>query len=350
MISKLRLILLTIVIAPQLVMFAAAHGSYLAADKYFNQVEAVSLAAALFLALALPGLIAEWLIVKPLFKVKSFCLEVKKGNYAVRLKLPNETTDGDGEDEFIVLMRNLNWMVRQIQIREQELKEALQHLSDSHHYIDKQNRYLLSINKKLLAAKKNLQKRGAELESAYQKMQHMAMTDPLTGIANRRCFFRELNRQLKAMAYWQQPLSMVMLDIDYFKRVNDTYGHDAGDQVLFEIGILLRHNTRKKDLIARVGGEEYAILLPGADEQEALQMVARIKAAAAAHVFETRNADKITITISAGVCTLACIAGISRDNLYTFTDKALYFSKRNGRNSISTYNPYSGEIKKADCA
>lgn len=343
---KLRLILLTIAVIPQFIMFAMTRQTYLAADKYFNQVEAVMLASALFIALSSPSMFSRWLIGKPLTKIKTFCSRIKAGNYKERLSLPNEARDGEDEDEFIVLMRNLNWMARKIEIREEELEKCVQHLSLSRQYIDKQNQHLITINKKLLSTQRDLQTRGIELEKAYEQMRNMAMTDPLTCIANRRCFFAELNTEMQC----QRPLSMVMLDIDHFKKINDTYGHDTGDQILVGIGALLQDNTRKTDIVARVGGEEYAILLPNTCRQEALHIISRIKTMVETAAFTIPSGEKITATISAGLCTITNFCGINRDDLYKYADKALYFSKNNGRNSISIFDPCTGNIGKADCS
>lgn len=324
--------------------------SYLAADKFFNQVEAVSLAIILLIVFLLPGVITQWLVVKPINRVKRFCSAIKEGNYRERLGLPNESSDGEEGDPFTVLIRNLNWMARQIEIRETELQKTVQNLLESRQYIDRQNQHLISVNKKLLSVQHDLQKRGDELEVAYQKMRSMAITDPLTGIANRRYFFDELNRIFTERTYYHKSLSMVMIDIDYFKKVNDTYGHAVGDQVLIGIAGILQDNTRKTDLAARVGGEEYALLLSDTNEKNVLEIVARIKKAVAAHIFETISGQKVSVTISAGVCTLTDFSAGSFDELYTYADQALYFSKHSGRNSISIFDPYNGKIDKANCA
>lgn len=350
MIWKVRLILLTILMVPQILIFLMTYQSYLAVDKFFNQVEAVSLAVTLLIVFLLPGVITQWLVVKPINRVKRFCSAIKEGNYRERLGLPNESSDGEEEDPFTVLIRNLNWMARQIEIRETELQKTVKNLLESRQYIDRQNQHLMSVNKELLSAQHDLQKRGDELEVAYQKMRSMAITDPLTKIANRRHFFDELHRIFKEMTYCHKPLSMVMIDIDYFKKVNDTYGHAAGDQVLIEVARILQANTRKTDLAARVGGEEYALLLSDTNGENALEIVARIKKAVAAHVFEAASGQKISVTISAGICTLTEFTADSLDALYTYADQALYFSKHSGRNSISIFHPDNGEINKANCA
>jgi len=350
MIWKVRLILLTILMGPQILIFLMTYQSYLAVDKYFNQVEAVSLAVTLLIVFLLPGVITQWLVVKPIDRVKRFCSAIKEGNYRERLGLPNESDDGEEEDPFTVLIRNLNWMARQIEIRETELQKTVKNLLESRQHIDRQNQDLMLVNKKLMSAQHDLQKRRDELEVAYQKMRSMAITDPLTKIANRRYFFEELNRSFKEMTHSHKPLSMVMLDIDYFKKVNDTYGHAVGDQVLTGIAGILQENTRKTDLAARVGGEEYALLLADINGENALEIVARIKEAVVEHVFKTTSGQKISVTISAGVCTLNDFPIGSPEDLYTYADQALYFSKRNGRNSISIFDPYSGKIEKDNCA
>ena len=177
------------------------------------------------------------------------------------------------------------------------------------------------------------------------------MTDSLTGIANRRYFFNELDKRLHTVNNDRASLSMIMLDIDHFKHINDTYGHTTGDQVLKELADMLRHSVRQGDLLARIGGEEYAVLLPNTQEIDALKIADRINKTVSEHVFTVANGlSLIPVTVSAGVCTLTYHALASRDQFFAYVDQALYFSKRNGRNSVSFFNPHSGKINKAFCA
>lgn len=323
--------------------------SELAASRVLSQIEAVSLASALFLALVTPGLILEWLIGKPLGKLRQFCSHVKQGDYKQHFFLPNEARDGDGEDEIVVLMRDMNWMARQIEIRENDLQQAVNDLWASRRHIEEQNKFLVTINSELLATQEQLKKRTADLETACCHMHIMAMTDPLTAIANRRCFFTTLEQQYVAQVCHCQSISLLILDIDRFKSINDTYGHGAGDNVLLEIAGIIQKNCRASDLAARIGGEEYALLLPGITSGEAVAVAARIQHAVAEHDFKLDEKQFVPITVSIGICTLSEHPCIDKEKLYSYADQALYHSKHSGRNAISVFDPETRTMSRVNC-
>ncbi|TWH46672.1 diguanylate cyclase (GGDEF)-like protein [Sporomusa sp. KB1] len=343
---KLRLLVLVMMLIPQGVVFGLANGTGLASDRWFNQIEAVSLVSALLLALATPGLIIEWLLGKPLEKIRCFCFMVKQGDYRARVSLPNESRDRDDEDAITLLMRDMNWMARQIELREQELKQVVENLEQSRQHIGKQNQALAKTNAELMVVQGRLNERTTELEEAFKQMQVMALTDPLTTIGNRRCFFDTLEQQFAALICTCRPISLVMIDIDRFKAINDTFGHEAGDRVLQELARIIIQHSRENDLAARIGGEEFTVLLPGAGSQEAVLVARRIKAAIANHNFELADEQRISITVSIGICTLSQTPCFNRDNLYNYADQALYHSKNNGRNSISIFDPTIRSVTK----
>ena len=159
----------------------------------------------------------------------------------------------------------------------------------------------------------------------------LAATDPLTGLANHRAFHERLTGEAGRAERHQRPLALVMLDIDRFKQVNDTFGHDIGDTVLCEVARRLRAQTREGELIARIGGEEFAWILPDTDIAGAHEAAERARRA----VFEPPFPSVGTVTISAGVCDLAR-AGDTRQ-LLLFADGALYWAKRQGRNLVCDY-------------
>ena len=331
MVTKLRLFLSVILLIPQGIIFGMTNGSLLATNNYFSHIQALSLMSAILLALLMPSLMVEWLVGKKLRKMRHFCLRVKESNYKERLSLPNESTNG--EDEIIVLMRDMNWMARQIDMREQELYE--------------QNSVLVSANAELLITQQRLHERTLELESTCIMVQTLAMTDSLTSIANRRCFFDTMERQFAAMVCNCRPISLLMLDIDRFKTINDTYGHQAGDRVLLELAEIIQSSTRSGDLPARIGGEEYAILLPDTHCQQAVMIAGLIQKSLAEHEFIVGDKKAVFITVSIGICTISQLACLDRDNLYNYADQALYHSKHIGRNSISVYDPSTKSMHKA---
>ena len=126
---------------------------------------------------------------------------------------------------------------------------------------------------------KALQRRDAELKQALQDLQEQAITDPLTGLLNRRYLQEYLPRELTRATRNGAPVALIMMDLDYFKRVNDTFGHEAGDLVLREIGALLRNNLRASDIACRFGGEEFVIVLPESSLDGARKRAEAIRAA-----------------------------------------------------------------------
>jgi diguanylate cyclase (GGDEF)-like protein len=310
LVSKLRAAFFVLLMIPQGIIFWMASYSPLNGNRYFNEIEAVSLASALILILATPGLIVEWLAGKHLDSMRQLCSRVKQGNYSELLCLPNEPNDG--EDDIIILMRDMNWMARQIEFREKALRQAVDDLRESR-----------------------------------SRMQVMAMTDPLTAIANRRCFFDTLERHFEALLYNYHPISLLIFDVDLFKRINDTYGHQAGDQILLELAKIIQGNTRDRDLAARIGGEEYALLLPDTECQEAVRIARRIHRIIADQEFILAENQRISVTVSIGICTLSQIlCSLDKEKLYNHADQALYYSKHIGRNSVSVYDPDTQLINK----
>jgi diguanylate cyclase (GGDEF)-like protein len=160
-----------------------------------------------------------------------------------------------------------------------------------------------------------------------ERVQQMAVTDGLTQLANRRSFDRSLDRELGRAARTDGRLSIVLLDIDNFKALNDSYGHVAGDAVLREVAAALRECGREYDTVARYGGEEFAAVLPGCSSGLAMQVADRLRRAV-----ETASTE-VPVTASAGVATYP-FDGIDVAGLLGAADQALYASKRAGRNTV----------------
>lgn len=160
-----------------------------------------------------------------------------------------------------------------------------------------------------------------------ERMQQMAVTDGLTELANRRSFDRSLDRELTRANRTDGRLSVVLLDIDHFKNLNDTYGHVVGDAVLRQVAAALRECGREYDTVARYGGEEFAAVLPGCSSALALQVAERLRRAV-----EEAGTD-VPVTASAGVATYP-YDGVDAESLLQAADQALYASKRSGRNTV----------------
>jgi diguanylate cyclase (GGDEF)-like protein len=166
----------------------------------------------------------------------------------------------------------------------------------------------------------------------FQQMQQQALTDSLTGCFNRRFFEIQLERDLHLATRMHQPVSLILLDIDHFKRVNDSHGHDAGDAALRILAGALREEVRGVDTAARYGGEEFAIILPQAGPEGALVVAERLRS----RIEKTDVPGVGCITASLGVATFPLDAS-ARDLLVTTADRALYQAKRMGRNRVCSF-------------
>jgi diguanylate cyclase (GGDEF)-like protein len=192
--------------------------------------------------------------------------------------------------------------------------------------------------KALEARNRELSRLRLALETANQRLKRLVAVDALTGIANRRHFDRALDREVRRARRDGQPLSLVFLDLDEFKRYNDTYGHGRGDAVLRQVAQTLDETFRRGgDLVARYGGEEFAVILPGLDARRASLYAERLRR----RIWRlniTYGASPVAdrVTISGGVATAAASAPTSPDDLLRSADDALYRAKCLGRNRIVT--------------
>jgi diguanylate cyclase (GGDEF)-like protein len=196
-------------------------------------------------------------------------------------------------------------------------------------------------DEELRRAKLALELANRELQLALSREQDAARTDELTGLCNRRHFF-DLAKQLFEVARrYRQPLSAVMLDLDHFKRINDRYGHQAGDEVLRLLTRTVAPHLRAADIFARYGGEEFVLLLPDTDPQYARGLVERIRLAVAGQRLET-GGGAVLVTLSAGIAAMAdddeCIEAMIRR-----ADQALYAAKAGGRNRALIYSPAAAQ-------
>ena len=178
----------------------------------------------------------------------------------------------------------------------------------------------------------NLRVLNADLTAANRRLFEFAHVDALTGLPNRRLIVDRLQQEWAAYARRHKSLSLILLDVDNFKQVNDEYGHDMGDTVLTRIAQVLRRETRAEDTIARFGGEEFVILTPDAELVAAVQLAERIRGAIEREVF-TDAGRSWSITASFGVAT-ACESTRSWETLLKTADVALYQAKSAGRNRV----------------
>ncbi len=165
-------------------------------------------------------------------------------------------------------------------------------------------------------------------------LQQQALQDPLTGLPNRRFLIETLEREMHRSVRHGQPLSVIMLDVDNFKIFNDRFGHEAGDAVLVDLGALLRQSVRGEDAVSRYGGEEFIVLLPGADQDVALRRTESIRRKVELLTVDHHGQPLGRITISAGIAVYPLHAK-DPNALLRAADQAMYASKRNGRNRTS---------------
>ncbi len=175
----------------------------------------------------------------------------------------------------------------------------------------------------------------SEQKETESKLVNQASTDNLTGISNRRFFDEVAKKEVARSRRYKTPLSGIMFDIDWFKKVNDTYGHLAGDIVLKHLAEVAKSKLREMDFIARVGGEEFAVLLPETDIDDAIKVAERIRQSV--EKSEVIFSDQvIKITISIGVSKLLPEDGKSFLTLFQRADEALYRAKQKGRNQVES--------------
>jgi diguanylate cyclase (GGDEF)-like protein len=191
------------------------------------------------------------------------------------------------------------------------------------------NRELLETQLQLQAANERLAQQQTRLEEANLKLQELAIHDALTGLRNRRAFNEKIEEELDRVNRYGQPLSLILLDLDHFKKLNDTYGHQIGDETLVVVSYLLKQCARDSDFVARYGGEEFAVILPNSDAEGALASAERMRCSIEQEAWIHRP-----ITSSFGVATCTPTQTVTCTSLIQAADAALYAAKANGRNCV----------------
>ncbi len=176
-----------------------------------------------------------------------------------------------------------------------------------------------------------------DAENAYHEaIYNLVIRDGLTNVFNRRRFQEELDREFQRARRYSRPLSLILLDVDHFKRINDTYGHVSGDTVLRALAHGLESLLRPEQLLARVGGEEFVVLCPETARDGAGVLAERLRTACEALEVSSRGC-RIGMTCSFGVAELE-VAMLSSEELYAAADHALYMAKSAGRNRVVVFN------------
>ncbi|MGQ9823693.1 MAG: GGDEF domain-containing protein [Desulfotomaculales bacterium] len=202
-----------------------------------------------------------------------------------------------------------------------------------------------------------LEEQSAQAQTAQEaaernnlRLKELIIKDPLTGVYNRRYLMEQLNRQVKLSMRHRQPMAVLFIDIDYFKEINDTYGHQAGDEVLREFVRTLSLTVRSTDILTRYGGEEFIILAPQTDEKSAVRLAERIRRAVAASAFPTAKGT-VHFTVSVGVSTFKgeeinepeSVVG----KLLELADRRCYEAKVRGRNQVKIISLEENQEEKA---
>ena len=183
------------------------------------------------------------------------------------------------------------------------------------------------------ALRHSLYQRGLKLREAYRRIEELAELDELTGALNRRSIMRALDEEIARAQRLNNPCAVALIDLDWFKRINDAYGHPTGDEVLRTFAITIFANIRTVDKFGRYGGEEFLLLLPDTSEHDAAQMLDRLRMIIA-ELDWSAFSEGMRVTISAGVTALR--KDENTDTLLARADRALYASKAGGRNRVTT--------------
>lgn len=219
-------------------------------------------------------------------------------------------------DAFNRMQRGLHDEFELRKRREAELLQERKHLED-----------------RVFERTQELARKNIELQRQNDAVEEIANTDSLTGIPNRRTLITAAEREFARASRHDEPCSLVLFDIDHFKQLNDRWGHAFGDRVLRTVCAIARRQLRAVDMIARWGGEEFAVLLGGIDRDGALQVAERVRQSLAGFTHEAPDGSEVQVTASFGVTTLAG-GPVSLDDLVRRADLALYEAKHAGRNRV----------------
>jgi diguanylate cyclase (GGDEF)-like protein len=189
---------------------------------------------------------------------------------------------------------------------------------------------LIRLKKQAEEAQKALEAKQTELVEVNARLEILTVTDSLTGLKNRHAFEESLGSHIALADRMSAALSLLLIDVDHFKSINDTFGHPVGDKYLIDVAGVLGKNSRKGDFVCRYGGEEFAVILPDADHSSALKVAEKFREAVESASWEQR-----AITVSIGISTLSPGEIGDATLLVSMADQALYLSKQRGRNRVT---------------
>ncbi|MTI81553.1 MAG: diguanylate cyclase [Firmicutes bacterium] len=253
---------------------------------------------------------------EPLEKLNAAAQDIRDGDLGVTVNIK-------GNKEVSQLASSFNEMSLQIKRINEQLNESINTLEEQKEEIESQNEELLASEE--------------ELQETNKQLDQIATTDYLTKVFNRRYLFEYISSQIQLACKRNMPFSLILFDIDYFKRINDQYGHHVGDQVLIGLTEVIFENSGQDALLARFGGEEFVLVVPSSKLEYAKNLAERLRLKIANHIFKTDGGD-IKLTVSFGVTSFSgeyCnINGMDLDRLITQVDDLLYRAKKEGRNRV----------------
>lgn len=269
--------------------------------------------------LALTPVTLPWICLRDLRAVQAVISGLKRGDYDIALDVSPEPDDPDDEYELNRLKREIDWMRRSIAMRQRDTRAQADRI--------------LALNEALRVE---------------------AITDKLTGLYNARYFWRFISGYFEERLRSDQPFAVVILDIDFFKRINDTYGHPGGDQVLEQFSAALLENTRKQDMVARIGGEEFALVLHNITSSETKTYLRRLQAVLREQQIELGEDRRVKITVSIG-CYMADppshppgeAAPVPIEAMMKRADDALYWVKNHGRDGMMAWHELDDGYRQA---
>lgn len=179
-------------------------------------------------------------------------------------------------------------------------------------------------------------KKELRIQELIEKLEELASKDTLTQLYNRRFFYESAIKMIAHSKRYNKPVSIIMLDIDHFKSVNDRYGHKAGDEVLKELAQIMQNRRRKSDMVVRLGGEEFAILLPETSKEQAYKIAQQLRQTIEKNRVNLSDGNTIYFTASMGISSVDMDKESDIDAALSRADKVLYKAKESGRNNVQT--------------
>jgi diguanylate cyclase (GGDEF)-like protein len=184
---------------------------------------------------------------------------------------------------------------------------------------------------------------GSRVVQYQQNLEHQTQIDPLTGLFNRRGFEKKIAEEFERSKRYSHPLSVLLLDIDNFKNINDTYGHHGGDTALVKISEILREKTRRSDFPARYGGEEFVLILPETDQDSAVQVASKIHEEIRSQPFGT-NSNAFALTVSIGLTSTSTKPYDDWHQMLGDADQAMYTAKNSGKDRVEVWLPRGNDM------